>query len=372
MRAALAVMLTVAIFGLTYGLSAPLIALRLSAVGYSEAAIGINAAMHALGVLLIAPALPMLARRLAAKTLMLTALLSLVVLFLLFPLLPLWSWFLLRLLVGMASEVILVVAETWLNHQAVDAQRARTMAAYTAMLSLGFALGPLLIGLLGSGGAAAFLSAAALALLAAASLLSVRLSPLPAGRETRRSLVHWLRLIPLALGATLLNAALESAGMNLLAIYAISLGWSEAAATQLIAVLLLGAIVLQLPIGWLADRLPRRPLMTGLALISTLGAVAWPLVLAHPVLAWSVLFLWGGVFVGIYTLIITLVGERFQGATLAGVYAMLSVAWGLGALIGPALAGWAMTVTPHGLAWFAAVGCGAFTLQALFASPQRT
>lgn len=78
------ILLAITIFGLTYGLSAPLIALRLSKAGYSETQIGINAAMHALGVLLIAPALPALIRRFAPKFLLTMSLLVTVLLLILF------------------------------------------------------------------------------------------------------------------------------------------------------------------------------------------------------------------------------------------------------------------------------------------------
>ena len=54
------IILTAATFGLTYGLSSPLIALELSEAGYTEALIGANSAMYAIGVLLVAPALPAL------------------------------------------------------------------------------------------------------------------------------------------------------------------------------------------------------------------------------------------------------------------------------------------------------------------------
>ena len=49
-----AVIAAAAIFGVTYGLSAPLIALDLAARGFGEVTIGLNAAMHAVGVLVIA------------------------------------------------------------------------------------------------------------------------------------------------------------------------------------------------------------------------------------------------------------------------------------------------------------------------------
>ena len=68
----------------------------------------------------------------------------------------------------------------------------------------------------------------------------------------------------------------------------------------------------------------------------------------------AVLFLWGGVFVGLYTLMMALVGSRFQGVDLVGIYAVMGLIWGVGALLGPALAGISMDLLPHGLPIFAA------------------
>lgn len=47
------------------------------------------------------------------------------------------------------------------------------------------------------------------------------------------------------------------------------------------------------------------------------------------------LFLWGGIFVGIFTLMMTLVGSRFDGADLVGIYAVMGLVGGVGALLGP-------------------------------------
>lgn len=369
-RARVAVIATVTIFGLTYGLSAPLIALTLDSHGYSEAFIGVNAAMHALGVLLVAPALPWLCRHVSTQLLMLAALVASALLLMLFPWTPVASWFLLRVLLGMAAEVMLVVTETWLNHTTLEQHRAKNLALYTAMLSLGFALGPLMLSWRGSGSAAFYLGAV-IALLAAALMLFTRLGTLGDEQPVNRTLLAWLRLIPLALAATVLNAALECAGMNLLPLYAINLGWREADATSLIAILLLGAIVLQLPIGWLADRVNRQRLVVVLAALSTLGALVWPLALQQLWLARALLFVWGGVFVGIYTVMMTLIGQRFRAAELAGAYAILSVGWGAGALLGPMLAGIAMSLSLHGLPLMAALLCGLFTLFALGSAYQK-
>jgi len=49
-----------------------------------------------------------------------------------------------------------------------------------------------------------------------------------------------------------------------------------------------------------------------------------------------------------------------------GIYALLSVAWGVGAFAGPLLGGVAMEMTSHGLPLFAAVACGAFGFASIF------
>lgn len=362
-RDQVAIILTSAIFGLTYGLSAPLIALQLDSAEKGELVVGLNAAMHAFGVLLIAPLLPSLTARFGVPRIALAALVSAALLLLLFPAAPaLWLWFPLRLGLGIASEALFVVSETWVNQVAAEETRARSMAAYTASLSLGFALGPVFIALIGSDGALPFVIGSGVALLAAALLLAMRPRPVPIEKPPPMSPLRALRLAPIAIGATALNAALETAGLSLLPLYAMDFGWSERKATLLITILMSGAILLQLPIGWLGDRFDRRRLALIFTALSALGALIWPWVLTDPWLAYPLLFVWGGVFVGIYTLMLTLIGSRFEGGELIGLYAILSAAWGVGALLGPPLGGAAMQIATHGLPFFAAISCAALAL----------
>ena len=61
----------------------------------------------------------------------------------------------------------------------------------------------------------------------------------------------------------------------------------------------------------------------------------------------SVMFIWGGAFVGFYTLMPNVVECRFQGAALAATYAAMGLTWS-GALVGSSVAGLAVDVAPHG------------------------
>lgn len=358
-----AIIATAAAFGLTYGLSAPLIALELDRQGISGFVIGANAAMHALGVLLIAPVLPRVVARAGLARPAQAALIAATLLLAAFPLLPLlWVWFGLRVLLGMASESLFVISEAWLSQASDEKTRARTMGIYVAAMSGGIALGPAILSVSGHEGATPFLIGAGLALAALAILLATRPAEPASEPAGDGGLRHYLRLAPLAVAAAALNAAVEAAGLTLLPLYAVDLGWSEAQGALLLSVLLVGAILLQLPIGWLGDRMPRRRLIPGLASIAGVGALAWPAAFAHPAFAWPMAFLWGGAFVGIYTLTLTEVGEAFQGPDLTGVFAVMSAAWGVGALIGPLAGGAAVGLAKHGLPLTIASLCLCFAL----------
>lgn len=361
----IAVIFSVTVFSLTYGLSSPLIAFKLLNAGMSESAIGVNAAMHAVGVFLIAPFLPALFRRYRPLTLIVVSLCAITVIFMLFGVVSFPMWFLLRMGLGLFSEIIMVQTETWLNGSTVERARGKVLALYTAGMSLGFATGPLILAWTGSDGNLAFYVASVLAALAIVFIFTSGM-PRVEGHEAKpETLGNSLKLAALPIMATVLNAAVEVLGMNFLSLYAIKLGWSESASALLISVLMFGAILLQLPIGWLADRVDRLKLMTTLAFIAAALAFVWPHILAFHLLSYVMLFIWGGIFVGIYTVAITWVGERFKGGQLAGIYAAMSVAWGAGALAGPLLGGFAMTFSLHGLPWLTGALCLVFALLSL-------
>jgi MFS family permease len=361
MLSRVAVAVTAMLFGLTYSLSAPLIAFRLAAHGLDETWIGANAAMHAVGTLLTAPLLPALAASLGVRRLVMLALgLSIVVLLAFAAGPPIWAWFPLRMLLGAVSEVLFVLSESWFSHLSTDATRARSMAIFMVSMSTGFAAGPAILSVAGIAGALPFLAGAAPPALAML-LIGLPTLDVPALHGTGpRNPLRALSLAPVAMAATMLNAVIETAGLSFLALYAARLGWSDASAAGLVSVMMLGAIALQLPIGWLGDRMDRMRLVALLAAVAVAAPLLWPFVLAQAWPTYAVLFVWGGAFVGIYTMMLTVVGSRFQGTELIGIYAIMGIMWGVGALIGPPLAGLAMDAATHGLPAFAALACALF------------
>ncbi len=131
----------------------------------------------------------------------------------------------------------------------------------------------------------------------------------------------------------------------LLPVYGVRNGLSESAAAAMLTASYVGALLFQLPIGWLADRMNRYLLLILLIVGGLVGALLLPAIVSldRPFM-WLGLGLWIGLFTGTYIVAMTIVGERFRGADLVAANASFGFLWGLGMLTGPFLSGTAMDI----------------------------
>jgi MFS family permease len=365
-RALIAILASLTAAGLTDGTSYPLFSVMLDRAGHSGSVIGLHAAMPILGTILTAPFIPRIIRRFGVQATMFGSLALIVVCYVMFPLLPSLSvWFVLRFLVGVGMAVHWIVSETWLNAAATSSRRGLFAGLYATLMSIGFAVGPALLTVIDLDTALPFVIIAGAVVLVGVPLYWARHSMPPI--EPARSDSH---LWPLAAAPTIFVAALvagtvDASVLSLLVVYGVRTGFTEADALILLTVLGVGTVTLQLPLGWLADRVGRRRLLLVSGVAGAAGALALPLALGLPTLLWVILFLWGGFFVGLYTVALAELGERFQGPALAGANGLFVMAYSAGSLAGPPVLGVAMDVLgPNGLPVGLAAACLMFLLVA--------
>ncbi|SDE19847.1 MFS transporter [Ruegeria marina] len=337
------------IFALTVGLSFPLLSLVLEQQGTSEAAIGINAAMTPLGIMLASPFYPRLIERfgtwqVATGSLILSALLILSL-----GLTRSFGAFLvLRLALGMADVGIFIVSETWINQLARPESRGRVVGIYATALSVGFGAGPFTLALIGFQGFAPFAVGAACCALAMVVVLAVRAHAPDVRGETLVSPLGFLRRAPTLLAAICIYAFWEGAMLSLFPVFGLAAGLTVAVATSALSVAFLGNTVLQIPIGWLSDRSSRRQVMVLCALLTAAGAVLLPGLPDRLPLFLAVLFVFGATAGGIYTMAMAELGDRFSGSDLVAGNAAFAVAFGLGGLLGGPITGAAMQLAGNG------------------------
>ena len=335
------VALAVASFG--HGLTMPLLSLILSHQGVDETLIGLNTGAYFIAVFAVAPLASRLMRSRGPALLMLASILAEAVLLVLLRAFPnVWLWFLLRFALGMAASFLWISGEAWVNHVAHESHRGRTIAIFGVVVSAGFALGPMILSITGADGWAPFLVTIAL-LLAAAAVLAGTLGSSPRLRgKTSGPLARYVLIAPVAMFGYFVFAAGDAVLLTFLPIYAVGIGLDEVEAIRLLAVLAVGSMALQYPIGWLADRASNGVIVFTIGAALLAGSAAFPWALAHTVIGTVFMFFYGGALGGLYTMSLVLLGRQFRGADLSAASAMLSVMFCIGAFVWPSIGGAAM------------------------------
>jgi len=263
-----------------------------------------------------------------------------------------WAWTLLRVLIGFCMSGIYVAAESWLNNAATNENRGKVLSAYMIAQTLGIIGAQALLTLGDAATAGLFIGASILVSISFGPIL-LSVTPVPAVEVAQ----------PMSLRALFSGSPLGTVGIFLLGgIYATQSGMGAVFGSQIaltaseialfVAMLFAGALLLQYPIGWLSDRVDRRKLIFWAAVLGGLSCALgwmvgnspalidasgrWPLMLAA--------FLAGGVTTPLYALLLAYTNDRVAAEDMPAASGGLVFTFGLGAILGPLAAGWAMRV----------------------------
>ncbi|WP_372437671.1 MFS transporter [Pseudomonas chlororaphis subsp. aureofaciens] len=335
-----AVLAAVLSVGLALGVSMPLVSFRLESWGYGPFAIGVMASMPAIGVLLGAKVSSRLAARFGTAGLMRLCLWGGAISIGLLALLPSYPlWLVLRLMIGVVLTIVFILGESWINQLVVERWRGRLVALYGSSYALSQLAGPLLLGGLGTEHDYGFW--VGVVLLVVSPLLLMGRSGAPSSEScsvTFGDLWRFCRGLPAIGWAVALFAAFEAMILTLLPVYCLRQGFTEDIALAMVSTVVVGDALLQLPIGALADRISRRALFAGCAVILLLSSLAIPLLL-DTLLIWPLWVLFGASAGGLFTLSLILIGECYRDDALVRANAHVAQLWGIGCLIGPLVAG---------------------------------
>ena len=369
-----AVISIVGTFALVVGFTYPALSLAMEAAGFSKTVIGLQTAMSGVGVVVSAVLTPNAAIRIGAWRLGLFTGIVTTISVLGFGMTePGWAWFVLRFILGMSISTLFILSETWLNEFAPDHLRGRLIAIYTSTVAALFGIGPLMIPFVGYSGSTPFLVVGCLVSMLLLPLWSIRNRVQGVHRADRRELLAVFAIIPVLILAVATFGMFDGASMGLWVVYGLELGYTETIASWTLSASILGNLFLQLPIGWLADRMSRQVLLSICSGLAMLGALLLPFLNLNAFYIWPFLMLWGGMCFGIYTIALTLVGEHLKGAQLISANAVFGLMWGLGAIVGGSLAGGLMDVAgPYSLPAFIAAIFAILLMVTLAVAPVRT
>ena len=284
-----------------------------------------------------------------------------------------WTWTVLRIIIGFCMSGIYVVAESWLNNASTNENRGKMLSAYMLAQTLGIIAAQGLLTLGDAGNAALFIGASILVSISFAPiLLSVQPAP-PVTVAKPGNLKELFAASPLGTIGIFLLGSIYASQSGMGAVFGSEIGLSANQISLFVAMLFGGALLMQIPIGWLSDRLDRRKVICGTAF---LGAVACGLgwmaqsppdwLFSDPLVPiMGAAFFAGGTTTPLYALLLAYTNDNVPAEDMPATSGGLVFTFGLGAIIGPIAIGFAMDALGPFAFWI--VLGGTFAVIAVYA-----
>lgn len=253
-----------------------------------------------------------------------------------------WAWFILRVMIGFCFSGIYVVAESWLNNTASNEVRGQTLSLYLVVQMLGIVSAQFMLNI---GDPNEYLLFVIPSVLISFSFLPILLSvsPVPVYEATKPMTIFELyRVSPLGCVGALLLGAIFAGLFGMGALYGKLSGLEKSEIALFVAMIYIGGMLMQYPIGLLSDRMDRRVLIAALSCacgVLTFLSIGF---LDDFLVLLAVAFLIGGVANPLYSLFIAYTNDFLDYDNMAAASGGLIFLNGIGAVAGPLVVGWIM------------------------------
>jgi MFS family permease len=359
-----------------FGLVAPVFALNLDDFGVPEDIVGLIVTVVGIAGIVSTPLVPWLMARLPVKVILAGAAISTAATFAAFGNAgdSVVVWALIRFWFSASLTILFVTSEAWLLEIAPEDRRGRWLGLYAASFAGGFGVGGTTVALLGHTGWPVF-AAGVCAMLVALPLLLVPApgATRPEGEAAKPSaLLARIRTAPVLFIPPIAMGAIETAAFNLFPIWGRREGYEDAVGALMITAAALGNVLLQLPLGMIADRFGRDVVLIGAAIVGVVG----PMVMmqaSSPMAIYAIAFVWSGCVTGFYTMGLIGLGQTFDAKALAAANAAFAACYGIGQFAAPVMGGAAMrAMGPDGLMWVLSGVAVLPLVSTLWVRPRRT
>lgn len=282
----------------------------------------------------------------------------------------LWLWLLFRFIVGVSMVAQFMVIESWLNEQTENAARGRVFAFYMVFSGLGTVLGQLSLTLFPRLDYEPLIFAAICSVLCLVPVaLTRRLHPavpVPAPIMVR----YYLTRVPMSLLVVFITGNLTGAFYGLAPVFAVKQGLSSDQVAWFLAAAVAAGLLAQWPLGILSDRVNRSGLIRSNAVLLALVGI--------PLWGWWVLPFWalivascafGALQFPLYPISTAFANDNVDPDRRVGLSAIVIMAYGVGAGLGPFIAGALMRFFDVNMFFVFVSGCAVVLV--LFIRPQH-
>ncbi|UWR35745.1 MFS transporter (plasmid) [Sulfitobacter sp. W027] len=255
-----------------------------------------------------------------------------------------WVWVPVRALSGFCFAGAAMIVESWLNERADAKSRGRVFGIYT-MVNLGATTAGQMVLTLGDTNGFLFFVLAAmvycLALLPTA--ISATTTPRPL-TQAKLDLSKLWKNSPIAVFAVLMVGVSNASFGTLAAVYAARIGLSLNEIALFASIPILAGAASQIPVGIASDRFDRRKVLIAVTIFAILADVLFlSIAVPTPALALAMSALFGATVFAMYPIIVAHANDHAEPGSFIQVSGGLLLVFGIGSIVGPTVAGFAMT-----------------------------
>lgn len=334
-------MLSTLLMMIGFGLASYVLPVRSVAEGWSTMIISIIATGYTIGFTLSCIVTPQFVRRVGHVRVFAALVTLLSVAILLCGLIVDWrAWIVFRGMYGFAMAGSYLVIESWLNERVTNENRGMLFSVYLITTMIGTIGGQYLVPLGDPTNTSLFmLCSVLLSFSLLPTTLSSQSTPAPPA-QARFNLTGLFRRSPVAVVGSFLAGAMAGAWLNLGGVFTQKIGLSTAEGATLLAAVLTGSAISQIPIGRASDRMDRRIVMVGCGAVGVAACLAMAFsVGASPMVLYVIAGFVGSVLFPIYALNVAHANDLARADEYVEVSSGMMITYGIGTISGPLMVG---------------------------------
>ncbi len=341
LRSVFSLMLSTSLMMVGFGLASYVLPVRSVAEGWSTLVISWIATGYTLGFTISCVITPKFVARVGHVRVFAALITLLSVAILMCGLVVDWrAWIFFRAISGFAISGSYLVIESWLNERVTNENRGMLFSLYLITTMLGTIGGQYLVPLGDPTNSSLFILCGVLFSLALLpTALSSSAMPAPP-TQSKFDVPGLYRRSPVAVVGAFLAGAMSGAWLNLGGVFTQKIGLSTAEGATLLAALLAGSAVSQIPIGRTSDRMDRRIVMVGCGIVGVISCLAMvAFVGAGPLVLYVIAAFVGSVLFPIYALNVAHANDLARPNEYVEVSSGMMITYGMGTISGPLMVG---------------------------------
>ena len=331
--------------GIALGYFFTLIVILAKYRGYTEGAIGIIAACFSLGLMSAGFIVSNILDKIGLyKTMSLAILIQTICVILMFSFFNPLNLAINHFIMGIFGGMIWMTMDTWVNLVSDNNNRGKAIGFYNSAITIGFAIGPLFVGLFGVKGMTPIILVISLMFIRSPILILIKkqVENVQIPKLDKKINFSFIKIAPFIFIAIFIGGINDAGFGALFPAFMINELFSDKEIGYLFFIGLFAGVISQPFIGALTDKINKRNFIILLLSMHLVWPILLNIFISVTSITWIAVIIYGIASVSLYTVTLAYLGERVNVAELSLATSVFIIVFELGEFIGPIVVGSSM------------------------------